>query len=206
MDQLIISLAQTIKFIIPLGALVVLLYGIYKRAIYYITAALWLSLISLIIHYQNSGGEILGTYFNYLNAFFYSLNLVILAVSMVFVLAHLNSKNEASWGSYLETFIKSLIFIACFLMFTNVWMNAFFIENKMKGTPIIQVALINKPVYCDYKYVFFKMAQNGSVYYLCPNYYGLIPKLGYLEKNPDFLETQLPLPSTMDKLFKHKGR
>lgn len=68
-----------------------------------------------------------------------------------------------------------------------------FIENKMAGTPIIQVALINKPDYCSSKYVFYKVNLDSSIMYLCPNYYGLIPSVGSLAVGPDFIAAQLPL-------------
>ena len=58
-------LAGIIHYLLPLAALISLIWGLSKKAIYYIIAALWLSLIALILHYQHSGGAILGSYFDY---------------------------------------------------------------------------------------------------------------------------------------------
>ena len=58
----------------------------------------------------------------------------------------------------------------------------------------MQVALFKKADYCNYKYIFYKVAKDGAVTYLCPNYYGLIPSIGRLDISPDFIATQLSIP------------
>ncbi|KTD50900.1 hypothetical protein [Legionella quateirensis] len=198
------NLAKVIHCLFPLMALVLLIIGIKRKAIYYVISALWLSLIALVIHFQSSGGEILGSYFNYVNAAIYSANLIILFVALVKVIDHLSS--DSSLFRYVSTFIQSVIVIGSILLITNLWINAYFIENRMTGTPVMQVALLQKPEYCSYRYIFYKVASDGSVLYLCPNHYGLVPSIGRLEISPDFITTQLSVPSKKQMLLLQKKR
>ncbi|MCL5272456.1 MAG: type I secretion system protein LssZ, partial [Gammaproteobacteria bacterium] len=187
------NLAKVIHSLFPLIALVLLVIGVQRKAIYFVISALWLSLIALVIHFQTSGGEVLGSYFDYINATIYSVNLIILLISFIYVIDHLNSEN--SFFKYLSSLVKSIIVIGSILVVTNVWINAYFIENKMEGTPVMQVALLQKPDYCTYRYIFYKVAADGTVLYLCPNHYGLIPSIGHLDISPDFITTQLSVPN-----------
>ena len=198
------NLAKVIHCLFPLMALVLLIIGVKRKAIYYVISALWLSLIALVIHFQSSGGEILGSYFNYVNAAIYSANLIILFVALIKVIDHLSS--DSSLFQYVSTFIKSVIVIGSILLITNLWINAYFIENRMTGTPVMQVALLQKPEYCSYRYIFYKVATDGSVLYLCPNHYGLVPSIGRLEISPDFITTQLSVPSKKQMLLLQKKR
>lgn len=68
----------------------------------------------------------------------------------------------------------------------------------------MQVALFNKPHYCHNKYIFYKIAPDSTVMYLCPNYYGFIASIGYLATSPDFIATQLSLPVKKQMLLKNK--
>jgi uncharacterized membrane protein len=196
------NLAQVIHCLFPLIALILLIIGISRKAIYYIISALWLSLIGLVIHFQSSGGEILGTYFNYLNASIYSANLIILFVSLLYVISHLSS--DSTLFKYTSSFIQAIIVIGSLLLLGNLWINAYFIENRMEGTPVLQVALFQKPDYCSYRYIFYKVANDGNVLYLCPNHYGLIPSIGRLAISPDFITTQLTEPSKKQMLLLQK--
>ena len=196
-------LAHIIQLGLPIVALILLVWGTAKKAIYYIISALWLSLIALIIHYQISGGAILGSYFNYTNATIYSFNLIVLAGAVIVIIAHIS--NETGVIKYLATLAQAVVVLGSALMILNLWINAHFITNKMEGTPIIQVTLMKKPDYCHYKYIFYKIAQDGSTDYLCPNYYGLIPKLGHLAVSPDFIVNQLSLPNKQHMLLKMKN-
>lgn len=192
-------LAKVIHCVFPLLALMLLIQGLRKKAIYYIVSSLWLSLIALIIHYQASGGEILGTYFNYPNAAIYSANLVILLASLISIISHLSTNNLVF--KYTSSFFQAFITIGGLLVIANLWINAYFIENRMGGTLVMQVALMQKPDYCSYRYIFYKVATDGSLTYLCPNHYGLIPSLGYLSISPDFIANQLPIPSKKQMLL-----
>ncbi|CAM2910005.1 hypothetical protein [Legionella worsleiensis] len=196
------NLAKVIHCIFPLMAFILLIIGIKRKAIYYIISALWLSIIALVIHFQTSGGEILGSYFNYVNAAIYSINLVILFIALMQIIAHL-SRDTTLFRS-LSTLLQSALVIGGLLLITNLWINAYFIENRMTGTPVMQVALLQKPDYCSYRYIFYKVAPNGSVYYLCPNHYGLIPSIGQLEISPDFIMTQLSVPNKKNMLIEQK--
>ncbi|RUR16005.1 type I secretion system protein LssZ [Legionella sp. km535] len=198
------NLAKVIHCLFPLIALVLLIIGIKRKAIYYVISALWLCIIALVIHFQSSGGEILGSYFNYMNAAIYSANLIILFIALVRVIDHLSS--DGALFRYVSTFIKSLIVIGSILLISNLWINAYFIENRMTGTPVMQVALLQKPEYCSYRYIFYKVAADGSVIYLCPNHYGLVPSIGRLEISPDFITTQLSAPSKKQMLLQQKKR
>ena len=184
-------LAKFIQSVFPLISLVLLVIGARKNAIYYIISSLWLSLITVLIHFQLSGNQIFGTYFNYYNTTIYSFNLLILLFALVRVISHLSVNNTVL--KYLCSFVNAIMVVGAFLVITNLWINAFFIENKMTGTPIMQVALFDKPDYCSNKYIFYKIAPDSSVMYLCPNHYGLIPSIGRLSTSPDFIATQLSL-------------
>lgn len=195
-------IAKLIHTLFPLIALIFLFIGIKRNSIYFIISALWLSLIALIIHFQMSGGQILGSYFDYLNAAIYSLNLIILLVSLMRVISHLSVESEIF--HYTSSLVKAFMVIACLLMISNLWINAYFIDNRMEGTPVMQVGLFEKPDYCSYRYVFFKISEDGSVIYMCPNHYGLIPSLGRLTVSPDFITSQLSLPVKRHMLLLQK--
>lgn len=184
--------------------MILLIIGIKNKAIYYIISSLWLSLIALVIHYQRSGGEILGSYFNYTNAAVYSVNLIILVISLIMVITHLGK--ESSSFKYSTSLFQSLLVIGSILVIANLWINAYFIENRMKDTPVMQVALLDKPEYCSYRYLFYKVAADGSVKYLCPNHYGFIPSIGHLDINPDFIASQLSTPSKKQMLLLQKKK
>lgn len=197
-------LAKIIHCIFPIIALIFLIIGIKKNAIYFVISALWLSLISLIIHFQSSGGQILGSYFNYMNAAIYSINLIILFISLIRIISHLSIDNDAF--RYISSFAKAFIVMGSLLVITNLWINAFFIDNRMAGTPIMQVASFKKQDYCSYRYIFYKVNTDGSVMYLCPNHYGLIPSIGHLEISPDFIASQLSLPSKKQMLLQQQKK
>lgn len=185
---LMYTLTQVIHCLLPLIALILLITGIKRNAIYYVISSLWLSLIAIVIHYQSSGGQILGSYFNYVNATIYSLNLIILLISLIRIISHLTASTPVM--KYLSSLFQSFIVIGSLLVITNLWVNAFFIENRMSGTPIMQVALAKKSSQCSYRHIFYKVATDGNVVYLCPNHYGLIPSIGYLSISPDLLAHQ----------------
>jgi hypothetical protein len=196
------NLAKVIHCAFPLIALLLLIIGIRRNAIYYVISSLWLSLIALVIHYQTSGGEILGSYFNYTNAAIYSFNLIVLFVALIRIITHLTGDNSVF--KYLSSFIKSLVVIGSVLVLINLWINAWFVENRMQGTPVMQVALIEKPEYCSYHYIFYKVATDGSVIYLCPDHFGLIPSVGRLAISPDFIANQLSMPNKKQMLMLQK--
>ena len=197
-------LTKVVLSLFPLIALVLLIIGIRRNAIYYVISALWLSLIACIIHFQSSGGQILGSYFNYVNASIYTVNFIILFVALLRVITHLSTEHHVY--KYISSLIQSLMVIGGLLVITNLWVNAYFIENRMPGTPVMQVALLDKPEYCSYRYIFYKVATDGSVIYLCPDHYGLIPSIGHLAISPDFIATQLSIPNKKQMLLLQQNK
>jgi len=197
-------LASLIHYILAIAALLSLIWGLSKKAIYYVISALWLSLIALILHYQHSGGVILGSYFDFNNTFLYSLDLIVLTTSLIYIIEHLRAFYSAI--KYIALVAQLLIALTSLIMIFNLVINAFFLTDRLTGTPIIQVALIKKPSYCNYKYIFYKIAKDGSTDYLCPNYYGFIPKIGHLNVSPDFIASQLSLPNKKQMLLLQKKK
>lgn len=197
-------LTKLILHLFPLVALILLIIGIKQKSIYYVISSLWLSLIAVIIHFESSGRQILGDYFNYANAAIYSLNLMILFISLTRIISHLSFTN--SIFKYVSSLLNSFIVIGCLLVITNIWINAYFLHDRMQGTPIMQVALSTKPKYCSYKYIYYKIANDGSVDYLCPDHYGLIASIGRLSISPDFIATQLPAESKKQMLLQHQSQ
>lgn len=184
-------LAKIIQCFFPLIALMLLIIGIRKNAINYVVSSLWLSLITVLIHFQFSGNQIFGSYFDYTNATIYSFNLLVLLVALIRVIHHLCAGTAIY--KFTSSFISALLVVGAFLVMANLWINAFFINDVKPGTPMMQVALFTKPDYCNYQYVFYKIASDDSVKYLCPNHYGLIASLGGVSKIPDVIATQLHL-------------
>lgn len=193
--------AKLVQIFFPLIALILLIIGIKRNAIYYMISALWLSLIAMLIHLQFSGNRFFGTYFDYYNTAIYSFNLLILLIALIRIISHLSTNSTLK---YVYSFANAFLVVIALLSIVNLWINAFFIENKMEGTPVIQVALLNKPDYCNSSYVFYKVNLDSSIMYLCPNYYGLIPSVGHLATSPDFIAAQLPASIKKQMLFKHK--
>lgn len=163
---------------------------LFKRKNFY-AASLWFGLFGLFCHYHASGGEILGNYFNYQHALFYSINLIFVVLSVIIIL--LNWKKKLNNGLKLGTNLLSFcLVITCSFLLANIWTNAFFVEKKLAGTPILQVAMFTKKNYCEYKYIFYKLHQDKRISYLCPNHYGLLPSVGYLKRPPTLVVGQLP--------------
>jgi len=175
---------------LPLLAIVLLIIGIKKERVNYFISALWLSVIALLLHYQTAGGEILGTYFNYTNAAIYTLNLLVLITTLLALFYKL-PLFEGKLIGYVKAVISGVLILSSLVLGVNLWMNAYFIEHRNPGTPLMQVATFTKLPYCRYSYVFYKVDTAGKIGYLCPNYYGLIPSIGTLDVSPQFLLNQL---------------
>lgn len=107
------TLGKLIQSLFPLIALVLFIIGIKRNAIYYIISSLWLSLIALLIHFQFSGNQIFGTYFNYLNAGIYSFNLLILLLALIQVISHLSTNSPTF--KYTSTFIDAFLVVGAFI-------------------------------------------------------------------------------------------
>ena len=179
-------LSTIFQDILPLLGAILLITGIKTDHINYLITALWLGLIALLLHYQTAGGEILGSYFGYKNAAIYTLNLLVLLVSIICLLFKAPLLKGKSIR-YLTGLISACLVVGCALLFVNLWINAYFIENKKPGTPIMQVATFTALDYCSYQYIFFRVGMDGKISYLCPNHFGIFPSIGHLDASPDFV-------------------
>lgn len=183
-------LTDTISYLLPALGLLFVLYGFFRRRMNYILIALWVSLVTLLLQYQIAGSEILGSYFGYKQSMLYTINLVVLVSALIYMLFQ-SPQLSNKYIRILFAFLSSVIITAVLILIINLWVNAYFIENRFPGTAIMQVVSFTPPDYCSYRYVFYKVGNDSQVHYLCPNYYGLIPATGTLDTVPDFLTHQL---------------
>lgn len=185
-------LATVIPYLFPLIALILLIIGMRRNKIYYVISSLWLCLISLLIQFQFAGNQIFSSYFNFTNTAIYSLSLLILLTALIRIITHLCIIKPIF--KYTHSMINAFLVVGTLLILTNLWINAFFIEQVKNGIPVIQIALLDKPTYCQYKNIYYKVAPDNSVMYLCPNHFGLIASIGSLDASPDFVMQQLHSP------------
>ncbi|ARG98880.1 Legionella secretion system protein Z [Legionella micdadei] len=183
---------EAIHILFPILGIIILALGIKLHRKNYIVVALWLSLIALILHYRASGGEILGSYFNYSHAAIYSLNLVVLISAIICLLIASMEEIKSKILRYSAGFLSAGLITGGVLLIANLWINAFFVEDRLTGTPILQVATFSKQPYCSYRYVFYKIGSDSVVRFMCPNHYGLLPSVGPLSTAPSFVIKQLP--------------
>lgn len=187
-----INFLEATHSLFPILGIIILFFGIQLRRKNYIVVALWLSLIALVLHYRASGGEILGSYFNYQHAAIYSLNLIVLIASIICILLTSMDDIHSKTLRYSAGLLSAALITGSSLLIINLWINANFVENRLAGTPILQVATFNKQPYCGYKYVFYTVGSDSIVRFMCPNHYGLLPSVGPLNTAPSFVIKQLP--------------
>ncbi|MDI9818224.1 MULTISPECIES: type I secretion system protein LssZ [unclassified Legionella] len=195
-----ITIMDLIHILLPFVSLIVLVFGVYLKQKNYIQVAFWVSLFALFLHYRIAGGEILGSYFDYLHAAIYSLNLIVLVIALLVLLFVPLYGMENRLVRYIGSFLSAILVTGTILLLINLWINARFVENRLPGTPILQVASFSKQPYCDYKYIFYTINQDKKVAFMCPNHYGLIPSVGELPSVPDFITKQLP---SLEKKLDH---
>lgn len=183
-------ITTTTHFLLPFLSLILLISGLIHRRINYVLISLWVTLVVLLIQYYQAGGEILGNYFHYTQAAFYTVNLFMLVTALTFLCFHLPFRPSKLYRSGITLFLAGIV-TSVFLMLVNVWINARFVADKMPGTAIIQVVTFTPPDFCEHRYVFYKINKQAQVSYLCPNHYGFIPSVGYLEVAPNFMINQL---------------
>ena len=184
------TLSSVLHNMLPLLSVILLVIGLKVERINYLIAAIWLSLIALTLHYQTAGGEILGSYFDYKNSAIYTLNLLILIVSLLCLFMKLPLL-QGKKSRYATAFFSAFLIIGSLILLTNLWINAFFIETKRPNTPIMQVASVKALDYCSYHYIFYKVGLDGKISYMCPDYYGIFPAIGHLDVSPDFVLNHL---------------
>lgn len=192
------TLAHILHIVLPLLGIILLFLGLKKQRPNYIIGALWLSLIALLIHYQAAGGEILGSYFDYKNATIYSINLCILISTLIYLFFKLPMLQKKSIRCF-TGLISAFLIVGAAILLINLWVNAYFIENRREGTPIMQVASFAPLQYCNYRYVFYKVGADDRISYLCPNHYGILPSIGYLDVSPEFLLNHLTRHAKQNK-------
>lgn len=185
-------IVNLIHILFPLIGILLLIIGLSTRRKQLITLALWLSLIALLVHYRTSGGEILGVYFDYTHTLIYSINLIVLVICALYLLLAYARESSTSWIRYGSSLLAAFATVGAIILLINLWVNARFIENRLPGTPLLQVSTFGKLDYCNYNYIFYKVDNHGYLEYLCPNYYGLIPSTGRLENVPASIANQLP--------------
>jgi len=181
-----------IHAIFPLLGLILLLAGLKSSHKNFIVTALWLSLIAIVLHYRLSGGEILGSYFDYLHTTIYSINLLVLVISVIYLLINFSRETNSSVVRYGAGFVAAISITSILILLGNLWINACFIDSRLPGTPILQVATSEKLDYCSYSHVFYKVNHEGKISYMCPNHYGLLPSVGHLDTAPEYIVKQLP--------------
>ncbi|MFC3907551.1 type I secretion system protein LssZ [Legionella dresdenensis] len=181
-----------IHAIFPFLGLVLLIAGLKTSHKNLIVISLWLSLIAILIHYRLSGGEILGSYFGYLHTLVYSINLLVLLIAIIYLLVHFAKEAGSGFIRYTTGLIAAISITSIVILLGNLWTNAYFIEHRYPGTPVLQVATFTQLDYCSYSHVFYKVDSYGKIGYLCPNHYGLLPSIGYLDTAPGYVIKQLP--------------
>lgn len=186
-------LGSCILLIFPFLTFLLLVIGLKTERKNYILAALWLSLIASILHYQTANGEILGSYFDYWQALIYSMNLTVLLLSLMYFIIALGFETSVQSIRYALSLLAATLIIAVTILLANIWFNAWFLSDRMPNTPLLQVATSNKLDYCNYKYVFYKVSSAGTVDYMCPQRFGVLPSRGVLDRVPKYILKQLPI-------------
>ena len=183
---------------LTLAALIALLYSCKKHSEQKIGIAVWFNILAILVLYKLAGGEILGMFFNYTNSAMYSLNLLILIASLSYVMLYSKFINTGIKGQILVAMVSTILLLVGCILLINVWINAYFIENRKINLPILQVATLGNTPYCNYSYLFYKMDPEGKTSYLCPNYYFLLPRIGRLKTTPKFIAHQFHLTQQKD--------
>lgn len=171
-------------------AMFFLMYGINRKKEDIVSLGLWSTVGALLLLYNRSHGEILGVFFNYTNSILYTINLLILILSLSFILLHNETIQNKRVYKYLGYGATSFLIALGSLLLVNVWINAIFIENKHPNFPILQIANLGDNPYCSYRYVFYKTDTEGVTKLLCPNHYGLVPSVKTVEQLPSFITHQ----------------
>lgn len=199
MNNEVSMILMGITYILPLFSLILIIMAVKKTNLNFTLAALWCSLIALIVHYQLAGDEILGGYFNSYHATLYSITILLFLASSVYAsyLIKPNLKNKLASNTLSLT--AAVVVTGSVILLINLWVNASFVDHRFKNTPIVQVPTLNNPAYCQNTNVLLKVTPEAKVAYLCPNGYGLIASTGKLDSIPKVLLTSLP-KSTIDEL------
>jgi len=179
-------LSSSLYYLMLMASGIFLIIGIKKDKINYIVSALWLSVLALLLHYQAAGGEILGSYFGYKNATIYGLNLIVMIITIICLFLKVPLFKHKKIRIITTLFTISII-LGGLILIINLSINALFIENRRFGTPILQVATFKINEYCGYRYIFYKVANDGKINYMCPDHYLIFPSTGVLDTSPEYV-------------------
>jgi len=182
----------SLHILFPLLNLALLIYGIKTQRNKWVIAALWLSFIAITLHYQTARGEILGSYFDYKESFLYSASLLVMLIGMIYLLWGFVRESHLRWARPVSSLVIAATTTGVVLLMVNLWVNARFIENRLPGSPVLQIGSFQKLDYCQYQYLFYVIDNDGKLNYLCPNYYGLFPSVGTLQTTPDYVLRLMP--------------
>lgn len=187
------TINNIIHLLLPVLGVILLVIGLKTHNKIYVLVCLWIAAVGTMLHYHSSDSQILGSYFGYIHSSLYTINLLLLLFSTLYILYSYTKNLHSQKFHYVKDIISTLTTLGIITIIINVWLNAFFIENRLIGTPVLQIATFGHLDYCDYPYVFYKINKKNQLDYLCPNHFGLIPSLGTLKIIPDYILQQLPV-------------
>lgn len=179
------------SYLLPILALTLFIVGLLKKEGSFITFSIWVAVVSIFIEVRGSELKLFGNFFDYQQAFLFSLNvLTIIAALSTICFYKLKAKSLMIVipVSLSIAFITTVGIVASI----NVWTNAFFFKSKHPKSAIMEVVNFNPPEYCESTYIFYRINKEKKVDYLCPYYYhSFLPKIGTLEEPPVFIEQHL---------------
>lgn len=189
-----INLTNSIHLLLPLVSIILLTIAIIKSNNQLVLITLWLSAIGTMLHYQSSDNHILGSYFGYTHSSLYTINILTLLFSILYIIRHYKvSSGKGQQGLIVKSILSMLVIFFITTILINIWINALFIEHRLSRTPVLQIATFGHLSYCDYQYVFYVISKKNQLNYMCPNHFGLIPSMGTLNTIPDYIMQQLPI-------------
>jgi hypothetical protein len=201
MNNLIYLFAMAVFYLLPVACLAFLIAAFRRENINLSLIALWISLITVMLQYQLAGDEIIGTYFDYFNAAIYTINILLLIISALYLFYLIGMTTKSKLKINMMRLVSLLLVLGCGVLLTNLWMNAVFISSRYPKTPIMQVVMLKKPAYCNHHYVLIKINKNAVTEYLCPNGRWLIPTTGIAKPAPKYIAPNLS-PVLRDELAK----
>ena len=184
------TLMNVINYILPFFAFVLIVFGIMKSKMRFVLVALIVAIFAIVIQYEHAGGELFGRYFDYTHAAIYTVNFIVVISALLYILSG-EKVLKAKSLRYPAAVVIAILVVASCIIVMNVWINAFFIKDRLLNTDVIEVGYFEKPLYCNNSVVYYKLNTKYQIEYLCPNYYLLIAKRGYLETTPKLLKEQL---------------
>ncbi len=179
-----------LTYFLPFLALSLLFFGLIKSKTRYVVLSFVIALITIASTYEIAGGELFGDYFYFTNAALYTLCFIVVVLSLLYIFAKETTQFKAIVRIPMLLIFVALI-IGCFIICINVWINAFFIKDRLEDTPVIEVGYFNEVAHCANPYVYYQLTKQHKIEYLCPNYMFFIAKTGQLDVVPSEILKQL---------------